>query len=130
MIKNPKKSRKAFLYAVLSLCGLLGLASPVHAVPDSSANSSLMTDCCFLWLRFYQKVLNRMITVRCPMEPSCSNYSLQAIQKHGPFKGVILTADRLIHEADEQEIAVQVIRQNHVRFLDPVENNDFWWYKP
>ena len=89
-----------------------------------------MQDYCFLWLNFYQKALNKLITVHCPMEPSCSNYSLQAIEKHGPLKGVILTADRLIHEAGEQETAVRIVRNNGMRFLDPVENNDFWWYKP
>ena len=129
MISKPEKTRKVFLCAALSICGWLVLSTTAPAAPTDS-DSGIMQDYCILWLKFYQKVLNKLITVHCPMEPSCSNYSLQAIKKHGPLKGVILTADRLIHEADEQETAFRIIRDNRLRFLDPVENNDFWWYKP
>ena len=39
-----------------------------------------------------------------------------------------MTVDRLIHEADEGRISPVVKRNGHIRILDPVENNDFWWY--
>jgi putative membrane protein insertion efficiency factor len=32
----------------------------------------------------------------CRFYPSCSDYSVQAIKKHGVFKGLILTVGRLI----------------------------------
>jgi putative component of membrane protein insertase Oxa1/YidC/SpoIIIJ protein YidD len=84
---------------------------------------------CFVWLKFYQNCLSLFNTVKCPMEPSCSNYSILAVKKHGAIIGVVLTADRLLHEPDEQHIAPMIIKEKRPKFLDPVENNDFWWFK-
>lgn len=63
------------------------------------------------------------------MVPSCSNYSLQAIAKHGPGLGIVLTTDRLIHERDEKWYVPEATRGGDRVYLDPVENNDFWWGK-
>jgi putative membrane protein insertion efficiency factor len=44
-------------------------------------------------IRFYQRILNPMLKVvagpamGCRYEPSCSNYFLQAVERHGPFRG-------------------------------------------
>lgn len=78
-------------------------------------------------LRFYQRNLSPVMGGRCPMNPSCSRYSIQAINKHGFFIGLVMTADRLIHEADETRLATASVRGNKVTFSDPVENNDFWF---
>lgn len=46
-----------------------------------------------LLIRFYQRVLNPMLKVAagpamgCRYTPSCSNYYLQAVELHGPFRG-------------------------------------------
>jgi uncharacterized protein YneR len=63
------------------------------------------------------------------MYPSYSAYSIQAIQKHGFFIGIMMTADRLIHEVNEMDHVPFVDGRDELRFYDPVENNDFWWYK-
>lgn len=82
----------------------------------------------FLWLlTFYQKAIGPVNRGRCPMYPTCSQYSVQAIKKHGPVVGIIMTADRLIHERDEQLYAPLEKIGDRSRFIDPVENNDFWW---
>ncbi|MBW1781045.1 MAG: membrane protein insertion efficiency factor YidD [Deltaproteobacteria bacterium] len=65
---------------------------------------------------------------RCPSEPTCSSYSAQAFRKHGFFVGWVMTVDRLIHEADEGRCSPVVKRNGDFKILDPVENNDFWWY--
>ncbi len=84
----------------------------------------------FVWLvKLYQKYVSPVDGDRCPMYPTCSQYSLQAMHKHGPFIGVIMTADRLMHETDERDFAPARKIGNRYRFIDPVENNDFWWYK-
>lgn len=94
------------------------------AVPDG-----IVATTCHLWLRFYQTWISVVSRSPCRMEPSCSNYALQAIQKHGPAIGVVMTADRLLHEADEQK-AMRVVRSPGNAYCpDPVSNNDFWWYK-
>jgi uncharacterized protein len=83
----------------------------------------------FLWmLSFYQKTVGPVVSGRCPMYPTCSQYSAQAIRKHGPAIGIIMTADRFIHELDEQNEAPLVKVWSRYRYADPVENNDFWWY--
>ncbi len=84
----------------------------------------------FVWLvKFYQKYISPVDGDRCPMYPTCSQYSIQAMHKHGPFIGIVMTADRLMHEADERDFAPSRKVGNRYRFIDPVENNDFWWYK-
>lgn len=47
-------------------------------------------------IRFYQKYLSPLKSTKCPYEPSCSNYGLEAIKKYGAFKGGILTLWRII----------------------------------
>ncbi len=82
----------------------------------------------FFWLlTFYQKFLGRANRGRCPMYPTCSQYSVEAIHKHGPLVGIIMTADRLMHEIDEKEYVPYIRVGNRYRFDDPVSNNDFWW---
>lgn len=84
----------------------------------------------FLWLlKIYQNHITHIDGDRCPMYPTCSQYSVQALRKHGPVLGVIMTADRLLHEADEQRYAFMVRVGNRYRYSDPVEENDFWWHK-
>jgi putative component of membrane protein insertase Oxa1/YidC/SpoIIIJ protein YidD len=83
----------------------------------------------FLWLvTFYQKAIGRVNSGRCDMYPTCSQYSVQAIRKHGPIVGIMMTADRLMHEGSEQDYVPKIKVGNRYRFDDPVENNDFWWY--
>ena len=83
----------------------------------------------FLWLlSFYQGTVGPVASGRCPMYPTCSQYSVEAIRKHGPFTGIVMTADRIIHELDEQGEAPLVKVGNRYRYADPVKYNDFWWY--
>ena len=64
---------------------------------------------------------------RCNMYPTCAAYTRQAIEKHGFVFGVLLTADRLIHEANETDRAPLVRVHDRLRYLDLLSNNDFWW---
>jgi putative membrane protein insertion efficiency factor len=84
----------------------------------------------FVWLvKLYQRHISPIDGDRCPMYPTCSQYGIQAMHKHGPLIGIVMTADRLMHEADERDFAPARKVGNRYRFIDPVENNDFWWYK-
>lgn len=47
-------------------------------------------------IRFYQKYVSPLKSTKCPYYPTCSNYGLQAVEKHGVFKGGILTLWRII----------------------------------
>ncbi len=84
-------------------------------------------------LRWYQGTLNHLAAVRrgeCPMYPSCSEYCSQAIARHGLALGWMMTADRLMRcGRDEMKLAQRVLADGNWKFYDPVEYNDFWWYK-
>lgn len=78
----------------------------------------------------YRGPLNHLSAVRsggCPMYPSCSDYSKQAIHKHGVFKGWIMTMDRLMRcGRDETSLSPHIILDNQQKIYDPLEANDFW----
>lgn len=39
-------------------------------------------------IKLYQRLLSPLIGPACRFYPSCSNYTLQAIEKYGPLRGV------------------------------------------
>ncbi len=47
-------------------------------------------------IKIYQWTLSPLIGRQCRYYPTCSNYAIEAIQKHGPFKGAWLTFKRII----------------------------------
>lgn len=47
-------------------------------------------------VRFYQRFLSPFTGPTCRFYPSCSEYSIQALLKHGLFLGTIKTAVRLL----------------------------------
>jgi putative membrane protein insertion efficiency factor len=46
-------------------------------------------------IKVYQRTLSRVMPSSCRFYPSCSEYGVQAIQKHGIFKGGWLTLKRI-----------------------------------
>ena len=48
-----------------------------------------------LLVRAYQLLLSPWLGVNCRFEPSCSAYALEALQKHGAFRGTLLAARRI-----------------------------------
>ena len=95
------------------------------SAPDLSTPAYLLRH----GVKFFMHYISRVDGDRCRMYPTCSHYSLQAIETHGFFIGIVMTADRLIHESNEMDYAPLVHIGNHIRYLDPVCNNDFWWYR-
>ncbi len=79
-------------------------------------------------VRFFQKRISPVDGDRCSMAPTCSHYSLQVIRKHGPLLGFMMSADRIVHEYEEQRFVPAIWDGRSYRFYDPVENNDFWFY--
>lgn len=78
---------------------------------------------------FFQKYISPVDGDRCPSYPTCSQYGREAVRKHGVLIGLVMTFDRLIHESDEIQRAPLIRVHESYRYYDPVENNDFWWYK-
>ncbi|PNU19511.1 membrane protein insertion efficiency factor YidD [Geothermobacter hydrogeniphilus] len=77
-------------------------------------------------VHFFQLYISPVDGPRCPMYPTCSAYSRQALARHGPWIGVMLTVDRLIHENDPREKRHPIRVGGRMRYADPVSNNDFW----
>lgn len=47
-------------------------------------------------IRAYQRLISPLIGPRCRYVPSCSEYTAQAILRHGPIKGLYLGIRRLL----------------------------------
>lgn len=43
----------------------------------------------------YRYIVSPLIPPRCRFHPTCSDYCLQALEKHGPLAGLWLTVKRL-----------------------------------
>ena len=46
-------------------------------------------------IKLYQILLSPLIGPSCRFTPTCSNYAIEAINKHGPFKGFWLAIKRI-----------------------------------
>ena len=48
-----------------------------------------------LLIKIYQKVVSPWTPASCRYNPTCSSYSIDAFQKHGLWKGFVLTIKRI-----------------------------------
>jgi len=48
-----------------------------------------------LLVKFYQKAISPLTPATCRYTPTCSHYTLTALQKHGLFKGGWLSIKRI-----------------------------------
>jgi uncharacterized protein len=103
----------------------------IHAEPTRQA--ALETSVPALAVRgaltAWHRVLSRADGPRSVMYPTASGFLGQAVAKHGMLIGVMMTADRLLHEWDEQQRAPRIVKYGISRAYDPVEANDFWWMR-
>ncbi|AAP99456.1 MULTISPECIES: membrane protein insertion efficiency factor YidD [Prochlorococcus] len=47
-------------------------------------------------IRFYRSWISPLLGPSCRFVPTCSEYGVEAIEKHGPWKGGWLTLKRLL----------------------------------
>ncbi len=48
-----------------------------------------------IWQRLLGRYVNRMLGIRCRFFPSCSEYAVIALRKHGFIRGIELAWNRL-----------------------------------
>ena len=48
------------------------------------------------FIRFYQKYISPYKGTKCPYNPTCSNYALQAVEKYGVVQGGFLALWRIL----------------------------------
>lgn len=56
---------------------------------------SLLVQPLLLLIRAYQVAISPMLGNRCRFEPSCSEYSMDALRRHGLCRGSMLAARRV-----------------------------------
>ena len=49
-----------------------------------------------LFITFYRTVISPYTPASCRFTPTCSQYAMEAIKKHGPFKGLFLAVRRIL----------------------------------
>ncbi len=95
---------------------------------DVSATGKKDTNPLLYSVKFFQKHISRIDGDRCSMYPSCSQYCINALKKHGYFLGWIMSCDRLMRcGRDEVKLSAPIHVNNKKLTYDPVSNNDFWW---
>jgi putative membrane protein insertion efficiency factor len=55
----------------------------------------LLTKLFVILIRVYQYTLSPFIGRSCRYTPTCSHYSIEALEKYGPFKGGKMAAKRI-----------------------------------
>lgn len=48
-----------------------------------------------LFLRLYKRILSPMLPAACRFYPTCSVYAIEAVEKHGAFRGGWLAMKRI-----------------------------------
>ena len=48
------------------------------------------------WIRLYKRFLSPLMPPSCRFTPSCSRYTVEAIQKHGALRGTLLGTWRIL----------------------------------
>ncbi len=47
-------------------------------------------------VKIYKLFISPMLGASCRYTPTCSEYAIQALKKHGPFKGLYLAVKRIL----------------------------------
>jgi putative membrane protein insertion efficiency factor len=47
-------------------------------------------------IKIYQKLLSPLLGQNCRFHPTCSEYAVEALTLHGPFRGSLLSVKRII----------------------------------
>ena len=58
--------------------------------------NNVLRDALVVVIKGYQRILSPLLPVSCRYTPTCSQYGIDALTKHGFFKGGFLAAKRLL----------------------------------
>ena len=58
--------------------------------------SRLLVDILVAPIRFYQRFISPLTPPSCRFTPTCSQYALEALRKHGPLRGLYLAVRRIL----------------------------------
>jgi hypothetical protein len=57
---------------------------------------SLLAEILVFPIKLYKWFISPLLPSTCRYQPTCSTYAIQALRKHGPFKGFYLAARRIL----------------------------------
>jgi putative membrane protein insertion efficiency factor len=84
-------------HAFCSSTAMKGPAGPAHRpVGDREPQTSSVSLVFLGAIELFQKRISPIEGPRCGHSPSCSAFGHQAVREHGPVRGVMMTADRLM----------------------------------
>jgi len=115
-------------FAPFKICPGETICAPASPKPRRKGLSA-QTNPLFLPYLFYRDVVSPTDGPRCHHYPTCSMYAMRAVRKRGPVLGAVMALDRIISPAGiSSAIRKQPAYLHHgnLRYLDPVEANDFW----
>ncbi|WP_167202638.1 membrane protein insertion efficiency factor YidD [Actinomyces respiraculi] len=67
-----------------------------HGPQDEESRESLLMRIVLAPVRFYQQWISPGLPRSCRYYPTCSAYAVQAVQVHGPLKGLVLGTWRVL----------------------------------
>ena len=85
------RDRKDHISAEMSPCSRVGVGGGPISVPCSWPRRLLIT-----LLRGYKRFLSPLLPPACRFVPTCSQYAMDAVAKHGVFRGLLLACWRLL----------------------------------
>ena len=62
----------------------------------ASSLSKLLKSLMLLLIKIYQYAISPLLGNNCRFYPSCSSYTQEAIELHGPLKGIMLGGRRIL----------------------------------
>ena len=121
---------------VLALCIALpavtlaiptGMNGPPHPLqgPAATVQPALPATARQIWLApigWFQAYVSPIDGPRCQFAPTCSSFGYAAVRDHGPWRGILMTADRLMrcsHLTNPRDY----LRRPDGRLADPVADN-------
>lgn len=56
----------------------------------------IFTEILLLPVYFYRAAISPLLPPSCRYTPTCSRYTIEALKKHGPIKGTMLSIKRIV----------------------------------